>query len=97
MWPVREVRTRGQGQKEGSGGRRRQSRQEPSLQLKAWWAGGGGGGRGAGRSREGDRRRGPQGGQGEEEGLGVVPEAASLRQEGLWAGVFPALSLSNQV
>ena len=50
-----------------------------------------------GHSRDRDRRRGPQGGQGEEEGLRVVPEAASLRQEGLWAGVFPALSLSHQV
>ena len=52
---------------------------------------------GGGHSGDGDRRRGPQDGHAEEEGLGVVPEAASLRQEGLWAGVFPALSLSNQV
>lgn len=52
---------------------------------------------GAGHSGGGNRRRGPQGGQREEEGLGAVPEAASLRPEGLWAGVFPALGLSSKV
>ena len=93
MCPLREVRTRGQGQKEGSGGRDEEEEEAIKTGAKSPAQSLGGGGH----SRDGDRRRGPRDGQGEEEGLGVVPEAASLRQEGLWAGVFPALSLSNQV
>lgn len=89
MWPVREV-DQGRAKKEGSGGRRqsRQGAKSPAQSL--WWAGGGGGRRGR-VAPEGDGREGPQGGQGEEEGLGVVPQRQHPPAGGLWAGVFPAL------